>query len=154
MLSHAFPYSRTSKSRQAHRARNSGSLPVTFDSMGKLGSSTHHYSRIGRELGLPYPLIRPGPYAFANSGNALEDVLTLTSALVLSRITLTGNSGQIVYIGQKALQYTRAGTGETWALVYILPSLFVVITIVTLLVSSKGKSRGRAGDLVLSNWAN
>jgi hypothetical protein len=54
------PYSRTSKSRQAHRTRGSGSLPVGFDSMGKLGSFSYDYPRIWRELELSYPLYPPG----------------------------------------------------------------------------------------------
>jgi hypothetical protein len=95
--------------------------------------------------------IRPAPYAFSNSKNALEDVLALTSALVLSRVTLTGRSGQIAYIGEKTVQYTRAGSGEAWALVYVLPSLFVVIIIIALLVNSRGNpgfSSEQLGDLV------
>ncbi|KAH8747828.1 hypothetical protein F5882DRAFT_490977 [Hyaloscypha sp. PMI_1271] len=95
--------------------------------------------------------IRPAPYAFSNSRNALEDILALTSALVLSRVTITGRSGQIAYVGQKTVQYTRAGSGETWALVYVLPSLFVIIVIIALLVNSRknpGFSSEQLGDLV------
>ena len=96
--------------------------------------------------------VRRGPYAFANSKNALEDVLALTSALVMSRATLTGSSGQIEYTGQQTVEYTRAGTGETWALVYILPSLFVVFIILVLLIRSRKRgvsfSSEQLGDLV------
>jgi hypothetical protein len=95
--------------------------------------------------------IRPAPYAFSNSRNALEDVLALTSALVLSRVTITGPSGQIAYVGQKTVQYTRAGSGEAWALVYVLPSLFVIIIIIALSVNSRKNlsfSSEQLGDLV------
>ncbi|PVH75090.1 hypothetical protein DL98DRAFT_593478 [Cadophora sp. DSE1049] len=96
--------------------------------------------------------IRKGSYAFTNSKNALEDVLALTSALVMSRATLTGASGQIEYVGKSTVLYTRAGTGEIWALVFIAPSLLVLCVIVGLIIRTRRKSAGfsseQLGDLV------
>ena len=103
--------------------------------------------------GIPHTnYIRSGPYAFADSRNAMEDVLALISALVLSRVPITGSAGQVPYFGQQSVQYTRAGTGETWALVYILPSLFVIIIVTSLLLTSRRRNPGfsseQLGDLV------
>lgn len=54
-------------------------------------------------------------------------------------------------LGKKTVQYTRVGSGETWALVYILPSFLVVIILIPFLVKSRGKlafSSEQLGDLV------
>ena len=57
-------------------------------------------------------------------------------------MSLTGGSGQAEYVGSMVVQYTRAGIGELWALVYVLPSLGVVLIVGMLGWSVKGRRRG------------
>ncbi|MCJ1396418.1 hypothetical protein MMC18_009308 [Xylographa bjoerkii] len=71
--------------------------------------------------------IRRPPYAFSNSRNALEDVLGLTSALALSRITVTGSTGAIDYVGSATIANTRVGTGPALELLGQLTYQFTLI---------------------------
>ncbi|MCJ1294828.1 hypothetical protein MMC34_006387 [Xylographa carneopallida] len=80
--------------------------------------------------------IRQPPFAFNNSRNALEDVLGLSSALAMSRLTMTGSTGQATYSGTGMVANTRIGTGERWALVYILPPLISSIVLLALLMTT------------------
>ena len=81
--------------------------------------------------------IRRPPYAFNNSRNALEDVLGLTSALAMSRITMTGYTGAIRYVGSAMIANTRIGTGDRYALFYSLPSLVSSTILIALLVATR-----------------
>lgn len=67
--------------------------------------------------------IRPPPFAFSNSRNAMEDVLGLVSALVVSRVSVTGGSNSQEYRGSAQALYTRIETGNPWALLYVFPPL-------------------------------
>ncbi|MCJ1317675.1 hypothetical protein MMC15_003000 [Xylographa vitiligo] len=95
--------------------------------------------------------IRQPPFAFNNSRNALEDVLGLSSALAMSRLTLTGGTGQAEYTGTAMVANTRVGTGERWALVYILPPLISSIVLLALLMTTPPQApftASRLTDLV------
>ncbi|MCJ1319557.1 hypothetical protein MMC15_004893 [Xylographa vitiligo] len=81
--------------------------------------------------------VRQPPYAFKNSRNALEDVLGLTSALALSRITVTGSTGAVDYVGHATIANTRVGTGKLWALFYMLPPMISSITLTALLFATR-----------------
>jgi hypothetical protein len=76
--------------------------------------------------------VRTAPFAFGNSRNALEDVLGLNAALVVSRLPMTGGSGSSSAVGTVVVQNTRIGTGKKWALVYTLPLLLVLTTLLRL----------------------
>ncbi|MCJ1432841.1 hypothetical protein MMC27_002199 [Xylographa pallens] len=95
--------------------------------------------------------IRQPPFAFNNSRNALEDILGLSSALAMSRLTLTGHTGYADYIGTAMVANTRVGTGERWALVYILPPLISSIVLLVLLMTTPRQTpftASRLTDLV------
>ncbi|MCJ1407023.1 hypothetical protein MMC19_001093 [Ptychographa xylographoides] len=99
--------------------------------------------------------VRQPPFAFDNSRNALEDVLGLSSALAMSRLTLTGGTGQADYVGSAMIANTRIGTGERWALVYVLPPLMSSIVLLALLFTTSRQihfTASRLTDLIaLSN---
>ncbi|MCJ1387077.1 hypothetical protein MMC17_010206 [Xylographa soralifera] len=95
--------------------------------------------------------VRQPPFAFNNSRNALEDVLGLSSALAMSRLTMTGNTGRAEYTGTAMVANTRVGTGERWALVYILPPLVSSIVLLALLMTTRRQTpftASRLTDLV------
>ncbi|MCJ1388474.1 hypothetical protein MMC18_001321 [Xylographa bjoerkii] len=80
--------------------------------------------------------VRQPPFAFNNSRNALEDIFGLSSALAMSRLTLTGSTGQADYAGTAMIANTRVGTGERWALVYVLPPLISSLVLLALLLTT------------------
>jgi hypothetical protein len=83
--------------------------------------------------------VRAPPFAYANSRNALEDVLGVASALALARTTIIGGSGADRYIGSATIAYSRIGIGERLALLYVLPSLTTVVILVWLLATTPRK---------------
>ncbi|KAK3320391.1 hypothetical protein B0T19DRAFT_429538 [Cercophora scortea] len=64
---------------------------------------------------------RAPPWAFADSSNALEDVLGLAAALVSSRIIK--NSTAVQTVGVATVDFTRLGTGNRAALLFAIPPL-------------------------------
>jgi hypothetical protein len=82
--------------------------------------------------------VRSGPYAFRGSQSALEDVLGLTAALSLSRVTLTGRPPSVEAKGSAVVLYNRVGPGKTWALVFVLPP--VINVLVLAILWRKGKA--------------
>ncbi|KAK5053786.1 hypothetical protein LTR84_001748 [Exophiala bonariae] len=85
--------------------------------------------------------VRQAPFAFENSRNGLEDVLGLNAALVVSRLPMTGGSGTSSAEGIAIVQNTRVGTGRKWALVYILPLVLVLVTLIWLRYTVAGAPR-------------
>ncbi|KIM96444.1 hypothetical protein OIDMADRAFT_148305 [Oidiodendron maius Zn] len=83
--------------------------------------------------------VRAPPFAYANSRNALEDVLGVASALALARTTIVGGSGADRYIGSATIAYNRIGIGKRLALLYVLPSLTTVVILVWLLATTPRK---------------
>ena len=81
--------------------------------------------------------VRNPLFAFANSQNALEDILGLSSALSLSRATTTGSSEQVTHLGRAAVANTRAGTGQAWALVCMIPPLVSTVILLWLIAATK-----------------
>lgn len=86
--------------------------------------------------------VRTPPFAFENSRNALEDVLGLNAALVVSRLPMTGGSGSSSAVGTAVVQNTRIGTGKKWALAYTLPLLLVLATLIWLRCTVGGGGGG------------
>lgn len=80
--------------------------------------------------------VRKPPFVYANSRNALEDVLGVASALSLARTSITGGSGIDHFEGSATIAYSRIGIGEWLALLYILPSLADVVILVWLLATT------------------
>ena len=83
--------------------------------------------------------VRAPPFAYANSRNALEDVLGVASALALARTAVVGGSGADRYIGSATIAYSRIGIGKRLALLYVLPSLTTVVILVWLLATTPRK---------------
>jgi hypothetical protein len=79
--------------------------------------------------------VRQPPFAFADSPNALSDVLGLSAALVLSRVTMTGYSNVVACEGSMEVAVSRVGTGNAWALVFALPPLAVAASLLWLMVT-------------------
>ena len=72
---------------------------------------------------------REPPWAFNNSANALEDVLGLTAALVVSRI----NSTTVAVDASAVVTARRIGTGSLYALAFSLPSAIAAVVLLSLL---------------------
>lgn len=83
--------------------------------------------------------VRAPPFAYANSRNALEDVLGVASALAIARTAVVGGSGADRYIGSATIAYSRIGIGKRLALLYVLPSLTTVVILVWLLATTPQK---------------
>jgi hypothetical protein len=77
---------------------------------------------------------RGPPYAFNNSVNALEDVLGLTAAIVSSRLNSTL---QLPVNGSAYITAARVGSGNDFALAFVLPSFACCVIIVYLLSTSQ-----------------
>jgi hypothetical protein len=93
--------------------------------------------------------IRPGPFAFSESRNALEDVLGLLSALALSRVGKTADTKLTVDInGTSFIQYTRVGPGSHWALFLVLPALSSAILLLILWWKAAGSTSAVTDSLV------
>lgn len=73
---------------------------------------------------------RTGLWAVPQSANALEDVLGLTTALVLSRdwYSTTG------VMSSFAVEVTRAGSGSLYGVVFMVPLLAAALVLVVLLL--------------------
>jgi hypothetical protein len=82
-------------------------------------------------------LAREPPWAFNNSANALEDVLGLTAALVVSRI----NSSTVAIDATAVVTATRIGTGSLYSLVFTIPPAVAAVVIISLLRFAFGYSR-------------
>jgi len=84
---------------------------------------------------------RPPPYGFAQSANALEDVLGLVAAMVTSRmnssVTHTINS-------TAAVKATRVGNGDLFSLAFAIPPILVLFIFLGLL---GGRLRHQAADV-------
>lgn len=87
------------------------------------------FDLIGQEAGFRGP-----PYAFNESPNALSDVLGLTAALVSSRLNSTL---QLPVNGTAYVMAARIGSGNTFALVFVLPSLACCCILLYLLSTSR-----------------
>lgn len=74
-------------------------------------------------------LAREPPWAFNNSANALEDVLGLTAALVVSRI----NSSTVAINATSVVTTTRIGTGSLYSLVFTIPPAIAFLVLISLL---------------------
>jgi hypothetical protein len=74
-------------------------------------------------------LAREPPWAFNNSANALEDVLGLTAALVVSRI----NSSTVAINATSLVTATRIGTGSLYSLVFTIPPAIAFLVLISLL---------------------
>lgn len=82
---------------------------------------------------LPYPTssvhsvyVRKPPFGFADSRNGLEDVLGLSAALVAAQVGLTDGTDSWMEPSMLDVVCTRIGTGNTWAMVYVLPNLIML----------------------------
>jgi len=76
---------------------------------------------------------RSPPWAFGNSNNALEDVLGLTAALVVSRI----NSSTVAVDGEAVVLATRVGSGKAFGVAFALPPLVTVGVLAMLLMKRR-----------------
>ncbi|KAJ6262437.1 hypothetical protein Dda_3245 [Drechslerella dactyloides] len=76
---------------------------------------------------------RQPPWVFPNSRNALEDVLGLTSAIVVSRI----NSTTVQTTATYHLIATRIGSGHAYSLAYCIPPLAAAIILTTMLIRNR-----------------
>ena len=83
-------------------------------------------------------LAREPPWAFNNSANALEDVLGLTAALVVSRI----NSSTVAIDSTVVVTAMRMGTGSLYALAFSIPPAIASLVLVYLLRFASGSSKG------------
>lgn len=103
--------------------------------------------------------IRGPLYAFLQSRTALEDVLGLTAALTVSRVSLlttqsapgsaaAASSSSSIQTGLAQVQYTRAGPGKIWALLFAIPSLFNVVVLLRLSWRARGGSLRTTGSLI------
>jgi hypothetical protein len=90
--------------------------------------------------------VRASPFAYANSRNALEDVLGVASVLALARTTIVGGSGADRYSGSATIAYSRMGTGKRLGLLYVLPSLTTVVILVWLLATTPRKGLLRSSS--------
>jgi hypothetical protein len=75
---------------------------------------------------------RSPPFAFLESKSALEDVLGLNSALVLSRL----NSNTTTVGGRATVRFVRVGGGSRLALLYALPPFISLLTLAWLIVTT------------------
>jgi len=83
---------------------------------------------------------RTAPWAFEESENALEDVLGLISAMVLSRNTY--NATQWYVYGTAEVKVTRMGSGRLYGLFLVIPPLIATIILLSLaIVTSKYRHR-------------
>jgi hypothetical protein len=73
-------------------------------------------------------------------------VLGLVSALVVSRVSITGGSGATKYLGSSQVLYTRIGTGNPWALIYMIPPAIAVAALIWLWVATKGIAVKKMSD--------
>jgi len=87
------------------------------------------FDLIGQQAGFRGP-----PYAFNDSPNALSDVLGLTAALVSSRLNSTL---QLPVNGTAYVTAARIGSGNTFALILILPSLACCFILAYLMATSR-----------------
>ena len=90
-------------------------------------------------------------FVFGNSRNALEDALGLTSAAALSNFWANayGDNGRDLNFTSGSLTVTgsRVGPGGTWALIYAVPEIWAIGTMVWLLrIKQKEGSKGRKAD--------
>jgi len=83
---------------------------------------------------------RSPPWAFADSSNALEDILGLTSALVSSRIIK--NSTAVQADGVATVEFTRVGSGSKAALLFAGPPFLSAVALVVLLARVKRRGPG------------
>lgn len=105
-----------------------------FETINALTSKTGGYGRAAQDS------LRSPPWAFADSSNALEDILGLTAALVSSRIYK--NSTMIPTSGTADVRFTRIGPGKYFGLVYALPPLISSLILTSLLYRMKKHSQG------------
>jgi hypothetical protein len=75
---------------------------------------------------------RTPPWAFADSSNALEDVLGLIGGLAASRSVL--NMSLTSTTGSAQVNYMRVGSGQTFAVVYAIVPLFLGWIMLALLI--------------------
>jgi hypothetical protein len=87
------------------------------------------FDLIGQQAGFRGP-----PYAFNDSPNALSDVLGLTAALVSSRLNSTL---QLPVNGTAYVTAARVGSGNKFALVFVLPSLACCFILAYLMSTSR-----------------
>jgi hypothetical protein len=86
---------------------------------------------------------REPPWAFNNSVNALEDVMGLTAALVLSRI----NSSTVSIPGNSVVTATRIGSGRWYTVFLCLPVGFASIILAILMATTKSNAKVNSGSL-------
>ncbi|KAK6340736.1 hypothetical protein TWF696_009060 [Orbilia brochopaga] len=87
------------------------------------------------------------PWAFPNSRNALEDVLGLTSAIVVSRINSTTVPATAAY----RLVATRIGSGQTYSLAYCLPPLAAAFILIIMLIRNKSEPKPLVHSFTIMN---
>jgi hypothetical protein len=73
---------------------------------------------------------RPPPYGFAQSKNALEDVLGLVAAMVTSRMN---SSVTHIVNSTAAVKATRVGNGDYFSLAFAIPPVLVLFILLGLL---------------------
>jgi hypothetical protein len=85
-------------------------------------------------------------YKFNNSRYPIEEALGLASGIAygtyLGTKTPDGIDSEVNYDGQTALNGVRVGSGKWWAMFYILPSVFSIILLVTLLTTNRKLNKG------------
>jgi len=79
---------------------------------------------------------RTPPWAFNDSTNALEDVLGLTAALVLSRI----NSSTVAIANTYFVMATRIGSGKLYVLAFTIPCALSTIALGSFMAFSRSRS--------------
>ena len=77
---------------------------------------------------------RNPPFAFPGSKSGLEDVLGLTSGLVLSRL----NSNTTTVEGIATVRFSRMGSASRFTLFYALPSLISFVALAWLILTTPG----------------
>jgi hypothetical protein len=114
-------------------------------------------------------LIRNKPYGFNESGNALEDVLGLTTGITMSQMSTLDSldQGSPLYdsevfhppvIGNATFACTRVGSGNSSALVFTVPPLLALAIAIYLLVvvprEGTNWKTSRLGDLIAIGMAS
>ncbi|KAB8339106.1 hypothetical protein FH972_022042 [Carpinus fangiana] len=110
-----------------------------------LDSSQASSSISHRSVPIPVSPHRRDYYIFNNSRNSLEDTLGMLTAAAMgaywgSVVTRPLNfaSDQVISGGEMCLPGSRVGSGEWWALVLIIPSLYSIVALLYLLQKKRG----------------